>query len=206
MRPPKPSSPTPIRRERRYGRRRHVEATDNSAISATIVAIAATAGLGGEAGVGVAIGVSLAYNEIGDATGFGSGSVTAYITGGSVASEGLVTVAATSEGTISATTIAVAAALSGGGETGVGVAGAGVGVFNTIRRCVRLYRWRRHQFRCLRRRFRFRIRHGNDHRAHRSGRVSASFGGEAGVSVSIGLSIAANVINDPVTAYITGVT
>ena len=184
-----------------------VSATDNSLISATIAAIAASAGIGGESGVGVAIGISLAYNEIGDATGFGSGEVKAYISGGSVDSSGLVSVAAASSGAISATTVAVAAALSGGGETGVGVAGAGVGVFNTISVDVSAY-----------------IDGGGAHSVASDGvsvsaadtaritslagaaAVSASFGGEAGVSVAVGLSIAGNIITDPVTAYITGVT
>ena len=183
-----------------------VSATDDSLISATIAAIAASAGIGGESGIGVAIGVSLAYNEIGDATGFGSGEVKADISGGSVDSSGLVSVAAASNGAISATTVAVAAALSGGGETGVGVAGAGVGVFNTISVDVSAY-----------------IDGGGTHSVASDGvsvcaadtaritslagaaAVSASFGGEAGISVAIGLSIAGNIITDPVTAYITGV-
>ncbi len=185
-----------------------VAATDSSSIVATIASIAATAGAGGEAGEGFAIGVSIAYNQIADATGFGNGEVSAYITGSSVYSNGDVTVAATSNGEITATTVAVAAALSGGGETGVGVAGAGVVVFNTIAVNISAY-----------------IDDTGATQTIAAGgsvtvaavdtatilstagaaAVAASFGGEAGVSVAVGMSMAANVINDPVTAYIKGV-
>ena len=109
-----------------------VTATDNSVITAETLAIAASLGIGGESGTAVAIGVSLAYNEIGDATGFGSGQITADISNSAINANGQVQVTATSSGSIEALTASVAGALSGGGESGIAVAGAGVGVFNSI--------------------------------------------------------------------------
>jgi hypothetical protein len=190
-----------------------VTATDNSAISATIAAIAASVTVGGESGIGVAIGVSLAYNEIGNATGFSNGTVSAYISDGSVDSNGDVTVAATSDGTVTALTVAVAAALSGGGETGVGVAGAGVGVFNTISVDVSAYIDGDNASSVPT----YTVAAGGSVTVTAAdtalitstagaAAVSLSLAGEGAVSVAIGMSIAANVIDDPVTAYIQGVT
>ncbi len=93
-----------------------VTATDNSAITAETLAIAASLGIGGESGTAVAIGVSLAYNEIGDASGFGSGQITADISNSAISANGQVEVTATSSGSIEALTASVAGALSGGGE------------------------------------------------------------------------------------------
>ena len=184
-----------------------VTANDSSSINATIAAIAAAAGIGGTDGTAVAIGIALAYNEIGDATGFGQGAVKAYIAGSSVAANGLVDVEAHSTGTIEATTVAVAAALSGGGTSGIAVAGGGVGVFNTVSVAISAYI------------------DGGGSKSVSSGGVtvaasdtanisslsaaaalSASLAGTRAVGVAIGLSIAGNIITDPVTAYVSGVT
>jgi mucin-19 len=189
-----------------------VEATDDSAISATIAAIAASLTFGGESGTGVAIGVSLAYNEIGDATGFSSGNVKAYVAGGGIAASGLVSVSAASTGSVNALTVAVAAALSGGGESGISVAGAGVGVFNMIDVGVSAYI---DGGSGLADTPTYNVASGGVSVAASdtativstagAASVSASVAGESAVAAAIGLSIAGNIVDDPVTAYITAV-
>ena len=183
-----------------------VTALDSSVIDAQVAAVAASVAVGGTTGVGVAIGVSLAENEIDAGGGSGSGALTASIGSSSIKSDGAVEVQAYSTQTIDADTLAGAVAISGGGTTGVAVAGAGVAVSNLITLAITADIT------------------GDGTQTITAGRVavdaydqswinatdgaaavSASFGGEAGVAVSVGLSLAQNTINDPVSAYISGV-
>ena len=183
-----------------------VTAVDSSSINAQVAAVAAAVGIGGTTGVGVALGVSLAENEIDAGGGSGSGVLTASIVNSSIASSGAVDVEAYSTQSIVADTLAGAVAISGGGTTGVAVAGAGVFVENLITLGITA------------------DISGTGSQTITAGRVavdaydqaqisavdgaaavSASFAGEGAVSVAIGLSIAQNTINDPVSAYINGV-
>ena len=182
-----------------------VTAANSSRIEATIAAAAASVAIGGQNATAVAIGLALAYNQIGDASGFGAGVVKADITNSSITGTGLVDVEAKSDGVIASNTVAAAAAVSGGGQSGVGVAGGGVGVFNTIAVGVSAT-----------------IDGGGTDSIAADGvtvaasdtakisalaaaaALSAAFGGTNGVAVSIGVSIAGNIINDPVTCFITG--
>ncbi len=182
-----------------------VTAIDSSSINAQVLAVAASVAVGDTAGVGVALGVSVADNQIDGVSG-SQGALTADIADSGVDSSGDVEVDAYSTQTIIADTLAGAVAIGGGGETGVAVAGAGVYVANLISLAITAD-----------------IDGGNSaditaasvsvnaydaseiDSIDGAAAVSASFGGEAGVSVSIGLSIAQNTIDDPVSAYIQNV-
>ena len=90
-------------------------------------------------GVGVAVGVSLAFNEITNGTTAGMGAVQAYLSNTSVDGTGVLTVTALSNQTISATTVAGSAAIAGGGAAGVGVSGAGASVYNIVSLAIAAY-------------------------------------------------------------------
>ena len=166
-----------------------VTANDTSTISALVAAVAASVSFGGTAGVGVAIGVSVAFNQITDGSLSGVGALSAYMLGTPVQASGLVDVEANSTQTISATTVAGAVGIAGGGAAGVGVSGAGVSDFNVVAIGISAYI------------------NGGTTIASGGVKVAASdasgitalvgaasvaggFGGAAGVAVSIGLSIA----------------
>lgn len=115
-----------------------VTASDISSIDAVVGAAAVAAAGGGAAGVGIAIGVALADNQINDGAG-GTGEVQAFIAGSSITSSGAVHLNATSGETIDAVVVAAAAALAGGGAAGVAASGAGVDTSNTIAVATRAY-------------------------------------------------------------------
>ena len=172
-----------------------VTAIDSSEIDAEVAAVAASVAIGGESGIGVALGVSVAENEINDGSG-GRGTLQAGITSTSIQATGAVDVEAYSTQTIDADTLAGAMAISGGGGTGVAVAGAGVGVKNLIdlgitadidgggttqitagRVSVDAYD------------------QSQINAVDGAAAVSASFGGETGAAVLVGLSLAWNTMH-----------
>ena len=181
-----------------------VKATDDSDIEANVGSLAASVAAGGSAGVGVAIGVAYAHNRISDGTESGTGAVTAYVSGGSIHGTGLVDVEANAQETISAATDAASASISGGGSTGVAIAGGGVGDINESDVAISAY-----------------VSGGTISsgglKVYASdastitanagaAAVSGAIGGSGGVAVSIGVSVAKNTIDDPVSAYVTGLT
>ncbi len=124
-----------------------VEALSTSTITAKIAALAVGLAFDPSAGIGVAIGVSVAINQIGDWTvpanpdddptlapvfnAAGSGGVSATIVNSDVTAGGKLTVHAKAGQTIDALVISGSVAL-GAGTVGVGVAGAGVYTENRI--------------------------------------------------------------------------
>ena len=104
-----------------------VVATDASGITALVGAASVAAGFGGTAGVGISIGLSMARNTIDNA-------IAAYVTGvGSLSGGGDdVSVTATENDIISATSVTVAFAAGGGGAGGVAVIGGGATANNII--------------------------------------------------------------------------
>ena len=95
--------------------------------------IAASAGIGADAGVGLALGVAVYENtkNIDGSNGGAQGEVKAYVTASSVWADGLLDVQATSSERVEAEVIAASAAISGG-STGVALAGSGTTVINNI--------------------------------------------------------------------------
>ncbi len=182
-----------------------VTAADTSLIDADVAAVAGTISFAGETGKGVAIGASLAHNRIGDGTDTGGGAVTASITNSTIYS-GAIDVAATSQQTITSTVESAAVALSGGGQSNVGVSGAGAIALNEIAVDVSatIDGGSAHNI----------TSHGVTvaaadtsaiHATVLAGSVAGGFGGESSTNVAIGVSFARNAITDPVTAYITNV-
>ena len=182
-----------------------VKAKNVSMIDATVATLAAAVAASATSGVGGTIGVAYAHNVVSDGTSSGQGSVEAYLSGVSSTGLGGVDVEALSQESITAMTLAGAAALSGGGTTGVGVSGAGVFVSNDVNVATSAY-----------------IDGGGTSpiaaasltvvasdaaditSTAGAASVAGGFGGTSGVAASIGLSIASNTISDPVTAYVSG--
>ena len=198
----------------------NVSATDTSTIKSFVLAAAASVAVGGDAGVAAAIGISVARNIIGDGTdsvpvsnesaaGTGlttnAGQVQAEVFESNVYSTSKLSVVATSNETISADVIAVSTAIAGG-TVGVGVAAGGTWVDNQSDVATSA------------------LIVGDGSSTHIetgavtvdaedtsrieaiaiAGALSAGFGA-VGVAISIGVSIAANTINDPVMAEIESV-
>ncbi|MEN9665533.1 MAG: hypothetical protein RLZZ326_1896, partial [Planctomycetota bacterium] len=171
-------------------------ATNRATINATVAAAAAAAAGGGAAGVGAALGASLATNTV-------SGTTQAYLGNATVTVGGALTATAAATQTISATVIAGSAAVTGGGAAGVGLAGAGASSINTVGMNVKA----------------FIDGDGSGVSAASIGltatdnssitvetgaaSIAASFGGAAGVAISVGVGLAQNTISNSVAAYIT---
>ncbi len=199
-----------------------VSASDTSFIKSEVIAAAAAVGVGGDGGVAAAIGISVARNIIGNGTDSvptddetqpgtglttGAGNVEAEILDSSVYSSGQLSVLATSSETISALVIAASTAVAGG-TAGIGVAAGGTWVDNqsNVATSASIIDDRTTPA--------SQIDAGavtvdaEDtsaiHAFAFAGALSAGFG-EVGVAVSIGISIAANTIDDPVTATIKNV-
>ena len=173
-----------------------VAASDTSTITATAGAAGVAGGFGGEAGVAVAIGLSIAKNQISD-------PVTAYITDVSLLKTGggAVNVTATEGAGIAATSVAAAVSLAIGGAAGVAVAGGGASAENIIEAETTAY---------ISASTLGTTGSGNQVGAVRveatdtstitaliaAVAASVGVGGEAGVGVAIGVSVAINEIND----------
>ena len=133
--------------------------------------------------------------------------VQAFVQGSPLTITGDVTVTASSDATIQAVIVAVAAAISGGGNAGVSVSGAGVYAENKIATFVQAY--------VASSSLQFVSARSFTIVAHDSSRIqtvgvgaslAAAFGGDtAGVAVSIGLAIAFNEVDAEVAAYVDGV-
>lgn len=180
-------------------------ATDDSEITAIVAAVSVAAGVGGSTGVGVSIGIAVARNFIGfDATGNeAGGEVRAYLLDSSVDAGGDLNLTASSNQLIDAVVLAGSAAIAAGGSTGVAVSGSGVYAENQIGVDVET------------------SIDGDGATGIRAASVSlltidgssivsiagaasvaASFGGSAGVAVSIGVALARNAISNAIDAVI----
>jgi hypothetical protein len=97
-----------------------------------VAAVSIAVGVGGKAGVGASIGVSLAENYIGwTAEDIRSpAEVQAFIRNSAVQTTGKLTVKAENKAAIDSWVLAGSAAIAGGGKAGVGLSGAGVSATN----------------------------------------------------------------------------
>ncbi|MGB8168696.1 MAG: hypothetical protein WCF18_14460, partial [Chthoniobacteraceae bacterium] len=184
-------------------------ATSESTISSTVVAASLAIGGGGTTGVGASIGIAVARNFIGwtpGATTETPAEVRAYLLNSSVTAGDDLTQTATAKQTISSLVVAGSAAVAAGGTAGVAVSGSGVYAENKIGVDVKAFI-------------------DGDRSTGTTGisadsvtliandtssidafagaaSLAASLGGTAGVSVSIGISLARNTITSDVEAYI----
>ena len=99
-------------------------------ISSSVISASAAIGIGGSGGVGASIGVSLARNLIGE--GSDKAVVEAYTSNTSIQADGDLSITAESAQTIDATVAAGSAAMGIGGKVGGAISGVGVGAVNAI--------------------------------------------------------------------------
>ncbi|MBE9183045.1 hypothetical protein IQ268_31410, partial [Oculatella sp. LEGE 06141] len=190
-----------------------LDTLNTSTITAKVLTASAAIGGGGTAGVGASIGVAVARNLIGyDLNGNRvPAEVQAYVSNSSINAGGSLTQKASANETINAEVLAGSAAIAGGGTAGVGVSGAGVSTTNRVATLVKAFidgdaaTGIQASSITLKADDRSNI-------AAIAGAASlaASFGGTAGVSLSIGVALAQNEISNEVATFIknadTGVT
>ncbi|MBA3346941.1 MAG: hypothetical protein H0T13_00095, partial [Actinobacteria bacterium] len=183
-----------------------IEATANSAISALIAAVAVAIGGGGTVGAGVAIGVSVAKNLIGEGVSGGASpaEVRAYALSSSIdAKGGALQLTATAQHAIGAIVIAAAAAVGVGGTVGVGVAGAGVYTENRIAAHVKAFTDGTRTGGITATKVTLEATDRSSIGAIAgAAALSVAFAGVGAVAVSIGVAIAFNTIATEVEAYI----
>ncbi len=197
-----------------------VSANDTAAIDAIVVAASVAAAAGSSNGVGVAIGLSIAINEIGTWGAFDAtaktmttpsatpvlSGVSATILNSSATATRDLQVTAASSSTIAATVIALSAALAGGGSNGVALSGAGVYSQNFIGRTTRAAVTGTGATTLAGKSVTVSASDLSGISANAgAAAVSGSVGGSNGVSVSIGLAIALNRIANDVSASVSGV-
>ncbi|WP_268904441.1 hypothetical protein [Devosia aurantiaca] len=175
-----------------------VKASSASTIDAKIAAVALAVGADLSAGVGIAIGSSVAVNQIG--TVGDRNKVEATLENVSVDAGGTLTVDALSNNQITATILAAAAALSGG-TVGVSVGGAGAGGRNEIAVATRA-RINGDGTGIVAGGLAVSAQDTSKIKAlAAAGSVAASFGA-AGASVALGIGAADNVVRNQITAEI----
>ncbi|MFZ9813549.1 MAG: hypothetical protein ACO3DD_10780, partial [Burkholderiaceae bacterium] len=114
-----------------------LKAESQSKISATVASLSAAIAAGSGTGVGASIGVSVARNLIGK-EGFGLtgdeavGTIRALIEDSQIDTNGKITITADGKQTIDALVFSGSAALAGGGGTGLAASGSGVWAENQI--------------------------------------------------------------------------
>ena len=129
--------------------------------------------------------------------------VQAYIENTSILATGALTADAVANQTINAVVVAVAAAISGGGQTGVGVSGAGVYTENRIETYVKSYIDGDGASGIQATSLRLKAEDTSNIKADAgAASLAAGIGSTTGVAVSVGISLAINEINNQVAAYI----
>ncbi|MEA5569032.1 DUF4347 domain-containing protein [Anabaena sp. UHCC 0399] len=180
-------------------------ASDSSTtIDATIATVSLSAGVGGTAGVGVSIGAAVANNFIGyNDNSRQSAEVQAYIQNSSLNVSGNLTLSATANGIITALVGAGSAAVAGGGTAGVGASGAGVSAENKIATLVKAFVNGDGATGIQARTATLTASDSSTIKADAgAASIAASLGGTAGVSLSIGVALANNLISNEVEAFI----
>ena len=182
-----------------------LDAESTGSVNAVVGAVAASVALSGSAGIGLAIGASLASNRIGYDTNDNADAaeVQAYISNSSVFASGALTLDAKSEQTIDAVVFAGAAAISGGSTVGVAASGAGVDADNKIRTLVKAFINGDGASGITAESVSIKADDSSSIDAiAAAASIAGSYGGTAGVSVSVGVSLAYNEISNEVKAYI----
>jgi len=188
-----------------------LDARNTSDITAKVFTGSVSVGAGGQTGVAASVGASLAQNLIGwDKDGNSvPAEVQAYVKNSGITAEGDLIQTAVAEETIEAVVVAGSAAISAAGTTGVGLSGAGADATNKISTRVKAFI------------------EGDESAGEMAivadgitltaldtsmitadvgaGSLAASFAGTAAVSISIGVSLAENIIANQVEAYILNV-
>jgi Ca2+-binding RTX toxin-like protein len=184
-------------------------AGNTSTITAKIITGSVSAGIGGTAGVGASIGASLARNLIGwDTNGiYMPAQVQAYVRNSSIDAEGDLTQTAVADETIDAIVVAGSVAISGG-TVGVGLSGSGADAENKISTLVKAFIEKETNYSgptpIVADSVTLTALDISDIKADvGAGSLAASFAGTAAVSLSIGVALAENAINNVVQAYIT---
>ncbi|KAF0119392.1 MAG: hypothetical protein FD149_77 [Rhodospirillaceae bacterium] len=111
-----------------------VEAETSAVISSTVVAASLALGVGGSSGIGVSIGIAVARNLIGT-TGADdpvTAGALAYVTDSSINAADDLVIGARATGVISSIVFSGSAAIAAGGSAGVGASGSGVWAENRI--------------------------------------------------------------------------
>ena len=111
-----------------------LDAEDKSQITAQIISVAASLGVGTGVGVGASIGASVAQNFIGyDANSNMSPlQVEAYVLNSGISASGAYTLTANSQQTINALVLALTAAVAGSGGGSIAASGSGASAVNRI--------------------------------------------------------------------------
>ncbi|QOV24150.1 beta strand repeat-containing protein [Anabaenopsis elenkinii] len=177
----------------------NVELTSQNSASVDAMILAASGALafGGKLGAAASVGVGVANNAI-------TQEIQAYINNSQVTASGNLHQRAISDAVILATVFAGSFAVAGGGKVGVGLGGAGVSAENKINSKVNSYiastatapiTVTAKEVKLI----------ADDSSTIESftgaASLAASFAGTAGVSLSIGVSLAQNTITSEVTAY-----
>ena len=178
-------------------------AADSSSINASILATSASVGGGGIAGVGASIGASVANNYIGwiNSSTPQAAQVQAYIENSRVTAVGALGLSASSTATINASVLSGSVALAGGAAAGVGVSGAGSSTVNKVRTLIQSYIDGTSTTTSTGSVSLSATDASTITATAGSASLAASFGA-AGVSVSVGLSLADNEISNQIAAYI----
>ena len=182
-----------------------VSSDNSSEIAALVGAVSISVGVGGSAGIGVSIGVSIAKNFIGyNSDGeVASSGVRAYVLDSSILATGSLTQTAIATQRIGAFVLAGSGAIAAGGVAGIAASGSGVDAQNKIGVEVQAYI------------------DGDGDTGIRAERVvlvaddtstikasalaislAAGFGGTAGIALSVGVTLAENVITSKIESYI----
>ncbi|MHC5860002.1 hypothetical protein [Nostoc sp.] len=179
-------------------------ATNTATIDAKIAAVSVAVGGGGTTGVGVSIGMAVANNFIGyDDSNRQPIEVQAYIQNSSLETNQDLKLTALSGGTITAGVGAGSAAVSGGGTTGVAAGGSGVVTLNKIATLVKAFIDGDGATGIQAKSATFTATDSSTITAD-AGAASLAIagGGTTGVSFSIGVSIASNLISNEVEAFV----
>jgi len=183
-----------------------LSATNTAVIAATILTGSLAVGVGGTAGVGASIGVSLAQNLIGWDSDDNRvpAEVQAYIKSYSINAAGDLILTATNAGIINAEVLAGSAAIAAAGTVGVGLSGAGASAENRVATYVRAFIDGDGATGIVADSVTLTAQDTSiiDSEAGAAS-LAASFAGTAAVSLSIGVALAENVISNEVEAFIT---
>ena len=187
-----------------------LNATSQSLITSLVVAASVAIGGGGSTGVGASIGIAVARNYIGCTPDDGKprAALKAYVEDSTIHASGTLTLGSLAQQTIDSLVFAGSAAVAAGGVAGVAASGSGVYAENKIAMDIKSYV------------------DGDSLVGSQSGGIrvgkatltaqdesqissvaaafslAASLGGTAGVSVSVGVALARNTIDNAVAAYV----
>lgn len=178
-------------------------------INATVLAIAASVGAGTNAGVAAAIGASFACNDIGwDGDSQVPAGVRAYLENAFVDAAGDLDLSAIADENVNATVIAGSVAIAASKGVGVGLAGSGVDAQNRISTRVRAYiegdgegeeqGIEAADIRLIAKDDSFIEANAG------AAALAATFAGKAAVSIAVGVALADNLIQNEISAYISG--